>query len=214
MPETYTFWGLHVAIQDSMGWLDYHLHLFRVSDPVTGGLVQVGIPDDDAFEGNQPILPGWEVPIATYLSRPGAVTQYEYDFGDGWEHEVVLEALAPWRQGTRYPVCLTGGRACPPEDCGGVGGYEELLAVISNPAHEEYESTLQWLGGRFEPEKFEPARVKFDDPGRRWRVAFEQAGVSGRRVDRLARGLANDRLQRTRARRAAGRPKPRRRARR
>jgi len=127
-----------------MGCLDYHLHLFRVSDPVTGELVQIGIPDDDA--GDQPILPGWDVPIATYLSRPGAAAQYEHDFGDGWEHAVVLGALAPRRRGMRYPVCLPGGRACPPEDCDGVGGCAELLAVIGNPAHEEYESTLQWLG--------------------------------------------------------------------
>lgn len=105
---TYSFWDLHVAIQDSMGWLDYHLHLFRVSRPGTGDAVQIGIPDEDAFGGDGPILPGWEVPIASYFTHPGAVAKYEYDFGDGWEHEVTLEAIVPRQKGRRYPRCLAG----------------------------------------------------------------------------------------------------------
>src|SRR6266508_4336958 len=129
-----------VNAQDSMGWLDYHLHLFRVSRPGTGDTVQIGVPDDDAFEGDEPTLPGWEVPIARYLTGPGAVARYEYDFGDGWQHDVTLEAIVPRRTGIRYPRCLAGGRACPPEDCGGPAGYENLLAVIGDPSHEEYES--------------------------------------------------------------------------
>jgi hypothetical protein len=70
VPGTYSFWDLHVALQDSMGWLDYHLHLFRVSRPGTDDAVQIGIPDEDAFEGDEPILPGWEVPIARYFAHP------------------------------------------------------------------------------------------------------------------------------------------------
>lgn len=100
-PETYSFWDLHVALQDSMGWLDYHLHLFRVPKPVTGEVVQIGIPDDDAFEGDEPILPGWKIPIADYFPRPGVVAQYDYDFGDGWEHELTLEAILPRRPGKK-----------------------------------------------------------------------------------------------------------------
>jgi len=201
VPETYNFWDLHVALQDSMGWLDYHLHLFRVNKPVTGEVVQIGIPDDDPFEGDEPIVPGWEVPIAPYFPHAGVVSQYDYDFGDGWEHEVTLEAIVPRQKGKKYPLCLGGERACPPEDCGGVGGYEDLLAVINNPAHEEYDSTLQWLGGRFEPEKFDPRRVKFDDPSRRWELAFGQRLRRTRRRRRTGRP-ANNRLQRSRARRA------------
>ena|SRR2546425_8951412 len=70
--ETYSFWDLHVALQDSMGWLDYHLHLFRVRKPVTGEVVQIGIPDDDPFEGDDPILPGWEIPITSYFPHPAS----------------------------------------------------------------------------------------------------------------------------------------------
>jgi hypothetical protein len=200
VPETYTFWDLHVALQDSMGWLDYHLHLFRVSKRAGGQVVQIGIPADDAFEGDEPTLPGWRVPIATYFTRPGAVARYEYDFGDGWEHEVTLEAIAPRQKGRRYPVCVAGERACPPEDCGGVGGYEDLLAVIRNPDHEEYNTTLQWLDCRFGPERFDPNRVRFDDPARRWKLAFRSA--VGTRPKRARTRLANNRLQRPRARRA------------
>jgi hypothetical protein len=182
VPGTYSFWDLHVAIQDSMGWLDYHLHLFRVNRPGTGDVVQIGIPDEDAFEGDEPILPGWEVPIASHLTRPGAAARYEYDFGDGWEHEVTLEAIVPRQKGIRYPRCLAGERACPPEDCGGVGGYEDLMAVMRDPTHEEYESTLRWLGGgRFDPERFNAKTVKFDHPGKRWDLAFGKTVQSRRR---------------------------------
>ena len=71
VPQTYNFWDLHVALQDAMGWLDYHLHLFRFTKPDTEEAVQIGIPDEDAFEGDEPILPGWEIPIAPYFPRPG-----------------------------------------------------------------------------------------------------------------------------------------------
>lgn len=174
VPATYSFWDLHVALQDAMGWRDCHLHLFRVADPVSGRAVQIGIPDDDPFEGDEPVLPGWEFPIAPYFPRPGVVGRYDYDFGDGWEHTLTLEAIVQRQRHTKYPICLSGARACPPEDCGGVGGYEGVLAVIRDPDHEEYESTLEWLGAEFDPERFDAKGVVFDDPGRRWKAAFGQ----------------------------------------
>ena len=201
VPETYSFWDLHVALQDAMGWLDYHLHLFRVTEPDTRQVVQIGIPDEDAFEGDEPILPGWEIPIATYFSRAGVVAQYDYDFGDGWEHELTLEAILPRQRGKKYPLCVGGARACPPEDCGGVGGYEDLMSVMETPTHEEYESTLQWLGGRFDPEKFDPKPVTFDDPARRYELAFEEPFRRSRPGRRTARP-DNTRLQWSRARRS------------
>jgi hypothetical protein len=173
VPETYSFWDLHVALQDAMGWLDYHLHVFRVAGPEASKVQQIGIPNDDRFEGEEPTLPGWEIPIARHFPRPGTTVQYEYDFGDGWEHELTLEKVLPRQAGQTYPFCVDGARACPPEDCGGVSGYENLLVVIEDPIHEEYESTLEWLGGRFDPDRFDPKRVKFDNPARRYRLAFE-----------------------------------------
>ena len=125
------------------------------------------------------------MPITRHFTRPGTTVQYEYDFGDGWEHELTLEAILPRQAGQKYPLCAGGARACPPEDCGGVYGYENLLTVIQDPIHDEYESMLEWLGGRFDPDRFDPTRVKFDDPARRYKLAFEarRAPISrGRRT--------------------------------
>jgi hypothetical protein len=195
VPETYSFWDLHVALQDAMGWLDYHLHVFRVTGPGTGEVEQIGIPDDDPFEGDKPTLPGWEVPIARHFSRSGTTVPYEYDFGDGWEHELTLEAILPRQAGQKYPLCVDGARACPPEDCGGVYGYENVLTVIQDPTHEEHESMLEWLGGRFDPDRFDPKRVKFDDPARRYKLAFEAPRAPA------SRGRRSTKSRRKRARR-------------
>lgn len=172
VPGSYSFWDLHVAIQDSMGWLDYHLHLFRIRDPETGEVAEIGIPDDDPFEDEVPCLPGWDVSMSTYFREPGARAEYEYDFGDDWKHEVLLEDIVPRVPRQKYPKCLAGARACPPEDCGGMWGYEELLKTIRDPSHEEYESMMEWLGGRFDPEAFDPKSVRFDNPKTRWNFAF------------------------------------------
>ena len=171
VPAHYTFWDLHVAIQDAMGWTDTHLHVFRIPPPLPGEPAEIGIPDED-FEDSSPCMPGWEVLVTAYLNEPGSRADYEYDFGDGWEHEVLLEEIVETLPGQAYPQCLDGARACPPEDCGGVGGYEDLLNTLRNPSHEEYESTLEWLGGDYDPDAFDPAGVQFDDPSLRWKLAF------------------------------------------
>lgn len=172
-----------------------------MTHPATGDVAQIGIPDEDAFEGDEPILPGWQIAIAPYFPRRGAAAHYEYDFGDGWEHQLLLEAILPRQARHRYPLCVAGARACPPEDCGGVYGYDELLTVIQTPTHDEYERTLQWLGGHFDPEKFGPKLVKFDDPARRYELAFEQP-IRPRQRRRSATRPDNTRLQRSCARRA------------
>jgi hypothetical protein len=172
VPATYSFWDLHVALQDSMGWLDCHLHAFHIGDPESGSSIEIGIPDDDGFEDQEPCLPGWEVPIGDFFVKPGDRALYAYDFGDGWEHSVVLEAIAERVPRKRYPVCIAGERACPPEDCGGVPGYEELLQVIQDPSRDDHEEMLRWLGRRFEPDVFTPSKVKFDNPAKRWNMAF------------------------------------------
>lgn len=175
VPARYSFWDFHVALQDSMGWLDYHLHMFRTADPGSRQVVEIGIPDDEPFEDDTPCLPGWEIPIAAYFLEPGTRADYEYDFGDSWEHEILLEDIVERVPKQRYPKCLAGARACPPEDCGGVSGYEDLLAIIADPLHEEYESMMEWLGGQFAPDAFDPRRVRFDSPSKRWRIAFTNA---------------------------------------
>jgi hypothetical protein len=174
VPSTYTFWDLHVAIQDAMGWLDYHLHAFRLKEPVTGEIVEIGIPFDDDFDNGPPTLPGWRVPVLSYLDRPGQSMDYDYDFGDGWRHRIDLLDIVPRKTGEKYPLCVAGQRACPPEDCGGTWGYQTLLEALADPTHEEHHDMLRWLGGPFDSEHFDAAEVQFDDPQERWRRAFEQ----------------------------------------
>ena len=164
VPSSYSFWDLHVAIQDAMGWTDTHLHFFEVLDASLGEWVEFGIPDRGDDTG---LLPGWDYMIRDYLSSEGASVIYEYDFGDSWRHAVTLEAILPTDQKRRYPICLGGARRCPPEDCGGVWGYKDFLEAITNPSHEEHADMLEWIGGSFDPEDFDPARVRFDDPQER-----------------------------------------------
>lgn len=172
VPANYSFWDLHVAVQDAMGWLDYHLHMFRIRNPESAEIDEIGIPDEEAFENDPVCLPGWEVPVARYFDTVGASAIYEYDFGDGWVHEIVLEAVGRRQPGTKYPRCVDGERACPPEDCGGPPGYARLLEIIADPTDEEYESMMEWLGGACDPDSFSPRIVRFENPGKRWRIAF------------------------------------------
>jgi len=170
VPENYTFWDLHVAIQDSMGWEDYHLHEFEIFDPSKGLKVNIGIPPGElgvSFE--KETLPGWKERISDYFSMENRRAVYVYDFGDNWEHEIVLEKILPREEGVDYPVCIGGKRACPPEDCGGIWGYEEFLEAIADPDHELHDEMLEWVGGEFDPERFDPEEVVFEDPDRRRR---------------------------------------------
>lgn len=169
IPESYTFWDFHVAIQDAMGWEDYHLHEFELLKPSTGSKVNIGIPDDDF---GRRILAGWTQKIADYFSLEKRTANYLYDFGDCWKHQIELQKIILKKRGIVYPVCTNGKRACPPEDSGGIGRYEELLGIIKNPAHEEYEEMLEWLGGEFDPEYFKAKKVHFDDPDSRRQIAF------------------------------------------
>jgi len=171
VPETYTFWGLHVAIQDAMGWDDYHLHEFEMVNPSTDLKANIGIPvQDEVFD--REVLPGGKQKIADFFSMENRTASYVYDFGDSWEHKIQLEKILLREKGVEYPKCIKGKRACPPEDCGGVWGYAELLEIIRDPKHEEYEEMLEWVGGEFDPEHFDVEEVSFDDPDRRRKFAF------------------------------------------
>jgi hypothetical protein len=173
VPSSYSFWDLHVAIQDAMGWTDSHLHMFRVSSINKRKEVNIGIPDEN-FDDIQ-ILAGWEIPLSLHFREPGAKGIYEYDFGDSWEHDVLLEGVLIPEAGAKYPRCLAGANACPPEDCGGIGGYYNLLETIRDPLHEEYEESLIWLKSMvpgnvpFDSTKFAPEEVHFDNPKKRLR---------------------------------------------
>ena len=171
--ERYSFWDLHVAIQDAMGWQDYHLHEFTIVNPKSHGVDRVGIPDEDAPH-ERLCLPGWKVHVSQYFRDGVPPAGYLYDFGDDWEHCLVYEGLFPADAGARYPRCIAGAAACPPEDCGGTFGFAELLEAVRDPAHPEHDRMLEWVGGSFDADAFAPAAVSFDDPRKRWKLAFEQ----------------------------------------
>jgi len=180
LPSTATFWDLHVAIQDAMGWLDYHQHLFRIKKPRAKKLIEIGIPPDDYFEDQPEIRPGWEENIEDFFVDPGRTAEYVYDFGDDWEHDILFEGILLKEKGVLYPLCITGARACPPEDCGGVWGYHDFLEIINNPNHEEHETMMQWVSGNFDSESFRAEDVTFDNPGKRWKKAFPGLEKTGR----------------------------------
>jgi len=172
VPETYTFWDLHVAIQDAMGWEDYHLHEFTLLSPKTGRKVKIGIPSDEDVDYGWEVLAEWNQKIAHYFSSENSKADYVYDFGDGWEHSIKLEKILPRETGVAYPRCIDGRGACPPEDCGGIGGYAEFLEAIGDPANELHEDMLDWVGGSFDPDDFDPNDVEFEDPDSRFKLAF------------------------------------------
>ena len=172
VPDRYSFWDLHCAITDCFGWLDCHLHQFTVRWPESGETDIIGIPDDEGFEDGPETLPGWRLCIAEYFSMENRSCEYEYDFGDCWRHSVVLEAILPREDGVGYPRCVGGERACPPEDVGGEGGYRQFLKAVSYHNAAGHDEMLEWCGGWFDPEWFDPGLVRFGNPDARWRVVF------------------------------------------
>jgi len=172
VPDRYSFWDLHCAITDVFGWLDYHLHQFTIRWPEGEETDYIGIPNEDRFEGDPETLPGWNLSIAEYFSMENTACDYEYDFGDGWRHSVVLEKILPREEGVSYPRCVGGERACPPEDVGGEPGYKRFLKAISYHNAADHDRLLEWCGGWFDPEWFDLSLIRFGNPQTRWDVAF------------------------------------------
>lgn len=172
-PDTYTFWDLHCGIQDSMGWLDYHLHEFRAPMFPDPEPLRIGIPFEEDLIEDPNLLPGWQEKIDDYF-EVGDRLEYEYDFGDGWRHEILIEGLFLRMKGQKYPQCIGGERACPPEDCGGVPGYYRLCEIMSDKKHPEYLDYVRWLGKPFDPEDFDYKSVKFTRPGSRLNRLFRE----------------------------------------
>jgi hypothetical protein len=167
VPETYTFWDLHVAIQDAMGWGDMHLHGFTVPARYPWDRRHIGVPSEEDLIR---VEPGWKVGIREVFGAERQVVHYVYDFGDGWEHTVRLEKILPREEGVEYPRCTGGRRACPPENCGGPWRYARLLEVLRDPHHPERQEWEEWLDRPLEPDSFDPGQVVFENPRRRLRL--------------------------------------------
>lgn len=177
VPGCYSFWDLHCAITDAFGWLDYHLHQFKLLDPKTNEKVKIGIPDDDGWDemfGTE-TLPDWKQKISRFFTKDNAEADYEYDFGDGWHHAVILEAIMPKEADVVYPRCIAGEKACPPEDCGGVWGYERFKKAIQFHNAKDHDEQLAWAGGWFDPDWFDLSLIQFGDPDARWRICYQDA---------------------------------------
>lgn len=136
---------LHEVLQATMGWWNCHLHQYKVGDRL------LGEPDPD---GLMEMADEHDFTLTQIASRHDHFV-YEYDFGDGWKHDIIIEEKLVAEPGVRYPVLLDGGRACPKEDSGGPHGYEQLLVVLSDPTHEDYAQMKDWAGDDYDPEKFD-----------------------------------------------------------
>ena len=129
----------------AMGWSNSHLHAFTVGEK------RYGMNYDDYPEGE---IDEKSVTVLQALRDERRFT-FDYDFGDSWEHEVVIEELTWSSLGLKYGVCLDGANACPPDDVGGTWGYGEFLSAITDPSHEQHESYLEWIGEPFDPTRFD-----------------------------------------------------------
>jgi hypothetical protein len=149
VPPSVTLHRLHLILQDVMGWSNYHLYRFRI------GRQEYGEPDPDNEFYELNFKNSRRTKLGRVVTKKGDVFLYEYDFGDSWEHMVLVEDILEYQEDIRYPVCLVGERACPPEDCGGPDGYADLLKIIADRSHEDYQDMMTWLGGSFDPDRFD-----------------------------------------------------------
>ena len=149
VPSSVTLHRLHLILKDVMGWSNYHLYSFQI------GRQEYGEPaPDNEFSGLN-FKNSRRTKLRQVVTKKGDVFLYEYDFGDSWENVLLVGDILEYKEGVRYPVCLAGERACPPEDCGGPDGYADLLKIIADPSHEDYQDMMTWLGGHFDPDTFD-----------------------------------------------------------
>jgi hypothetical protein len=146
---------LHALIQTAMGWTNSHLHQFEIAGSRYTDLrfMRNDLDDFGAIDYSG-------LRVSDLVAKHGAKLRmgYEYDFGDGWQHEVVLEEVTESEPGIRYPRCIEGARACPPEDVGGVYGFADYVEAITNPSHSEHDDYLEW-NGPFDPAEFDAAKA-------------------------------------------------------
>ncbi len=145
--DSITFNELHDIIQTVMGWENYHLFEFEIND------LRI-IPPDEGFLKENELDPD-KTKVYEFLNTEKQKFNYLYDFGDDWNHIIVVEKILEKDSSKKYPVCIAGKMSCPPEDCGGLWGYEEILEIQQNKNHPDYEERIiDWLGEDFNPEDF------------------------------------------------------------
>ncbi len=180
VPASYTFFDLHCAIQNAMGWTDSHLHAFYVGAGKMRDKITIEFPNpemDDFYRKDS--RDERKNLVADYLGKTVKQCVYSYDFGDGWDHTILFERVLPRDPKVVYPQCVAGENACPPEDCGGVWGYRDLQKILKNPRHKEHRDMLDWLclddPKDFDPHEFDLKEVYFENPKKRlaaWNKGF------------------------------------------
>jgi hypothetical protein len=154
VPSDLLLSDFHMVIQITMGWTNSHSYQFIKNRTFSTLRRQ----DDDSWNELDNV-DYKKMKISDLLKKEKEKIVYEYDFGDSWEHVIILEKILPIDNNLKYPFCLTGKMNCPPEDCGGVWGYSDMLEVLKDPDHEEYESYIEWLGEEFDPEFFDKNKI-------------------------------------------------------
>ncbi|WP_043429288.1 plasmid pRiA4b ORF-3 family protein [Cystobacter fuscus] len=141
---------LHAILQEAFGWTNSHLHQFETRSKIYGPR----LPGDE-LGFFRPILDERKYLLSDLAPAARASFSYVYDMGDNWVHRIRVKKVQPAQARMRYPACTAGARAAPPEDCGGVPGYDNLLEALRNPGHEGREELLEWVGGSYDPEAFD-----------------------------------------------------------
>ena len=153
VPASMTLARLHDVLQIAMGWHDCHMHEFHTGER------RIGRPDPEDISMGIRVENERNIKLGSVLRRVGAKLNYTYDFGDSWEHAIVLEKQLPVLPDMSGPVCIDGNLACPPEDCGGIPGFYELLDALADPRHERHEELRDWIGDDFDPQAFSVEEV-------------------------------------------------------
>jgi hypothetical protein len=153
-----TLLDVHGVLQAAMGWTDSHLHQFDHDG------TRYGVPDREFGED---IVSERRARVGELLRAVGDRLVYEYDFGDGWEHVIVLEATVEGDPALKYPRVPAGKRACPPEDVGGPPGFDMFLAAVRDPKNREHKNMREWIGGEFDSEVFDVIAANDRVPKRR-----------------------------------------------
>jgi hypothetical protein len=153
IPSDLLLSDFHYVIQAVMGWTNAHLHEFNHQG------ISYSEPQEEEGWDNLDAEDSTRVKVSDLLEKQKDTLLYEYDFGDSWEHQIVLEKILPGTDESHLPVCLDGKMNCPPEDSGGVWGYAEMLEILKQPGHEEYEEYMDWLGEEFDPGFFDKDSV-------------------------------------------------------
>jgi hypothetical protein len=147
VPGGVTLAKLHHMLQAAMGWGDAHLHAFQIGEN------SYSPPDEEEEYPDDELDEEWVTVLHALGNHREFV--YTYDFGDSWEHRVVVEEQLPQRAALKFGVCLAGANACPPDDVGGPSGYAFFLGAMADPSHERHAYSVEWIGGPFDPAEFD-----------------------------------------------------------